>query len=184
MRLQAFSRSSYDGALLGRLGTGFCCGNRVRVSAQGQAVLSAAFRARGRLHASRRYALGFLGRVRAVSPCLGRLRTLAPVHHKRAHARRGFAVPCLHACCKARDAQGDVLRPSDHAAHRRVRRCGLFANQITYTVVIGYTNAGTATVLQCTGYRLRHGVHLLLRKKAAEGERACRSQCSPSRRRC
>ena len=28
---------------------------------------------------------------------------------------------------------------------------GLFLSQITYTVVIGYTNAGTATVLQCTG---------------------------------
>ncbi|MEQ3362425.1 DMT family transporter [Raoultibacter massiliensis] len=28
---------------------------------------------------------------------------------------------------------------------------GLFLNQITYTVVIDYTNAGTATVLQCTG---------------------------------
>lgn len=28
---------------------------------------------------------------------------------------------------------------------------GLFLSQITYTIVIGYTNAGTATVLQCTG---------------------------------
>ena len=48
---------------------------------------------------------------------------------------------------------------------------GLFLCQITYTIVIGYTNAGTATVLQTTGIGLRHAVHLRAHSTDAAGAR-------------
>ena len=53
-------------------------------------------------------------------------------------------------------AKRDVLKAMMGEGRTMVRIAvfgvaGLFLSQITYTMVIGYTNAGTATVLQCTG---------------------------------
>ena len=115
-------------------------------------------------------ALGLLGRVRAVPA--DQLRHHALIRHGGAHAGRGRAV-LLVLAVRSRAQLAAMLHDRSSAARLVVfGAMGLFLCQITYAVVIGYTNAGTATVLQSTGHRVRHAV--LLRVRA----RSCR--CVPT----
>ena len=150
MRLQAFSRSSYDGALLGRLGTGFCCGNRVRVSAQGQAARPQHF-VRGIACTLLGGTLwGFSGACAQFLLAGGY--GLSPLFITSVRMLGAGLLFLAYMLAAKRGMLKAML--SDRPTMLRIAVfgvVGLFANQITYTVVIGYTNAGTATVLQCTG---------------------------------
>lgn len=150
MRLQAFSRSSYDGALHGRLGTGFCCGNRVRVSAQGQAARPQHF-VRGVACTLLGGTLwGFSGACAQFLLAGGY--GLSPLFITSVRMLGAGLLFLAYMLAAKRGMLKAMF--SDRPTMLRIAVfgvAGLFANQITYTVVIGYTNAGTATVLQCTG---------------------------------